>query len=282
MRLRPLATMFLAALLFAACGSGAASPAASTPLAASAPSTAAPAGVTAELQIYAAASLTAVLAQVKTAYELAHQGITLTVSTDSSTALETKIEQGAPADVLLSADTKNPQTLVDKGLASGGVVNFASNLLTVITPTANPAGITAPADLAKSGVKVIACADGVPIQKYTAQWLAKVSALPAYGADFGAKFTANVVSREDNVSAIVAKVALGEGDAGIVYVTDAKTSTQVATVAIPADENVPATYGAVVIKASKHQAAATAFMTWLTSPSGQQVLASFGFLAPSN
>jgi molybdate transport system substrate-binding protein len=278
-RHRRLAPLLLVALLVAACGGSSASPSAAASSApSSAPSAAASTAAATELQVYAAASLKSVLAKVKVAYEAANPGITLTVSTDSSTALETKIEQGAPADVFLSADTANPQKVVDKGLAAGCVVKFAENRLTVIVPTANPAGITTPPDLAKAGVKIIACAEGVPIQKYTATWLTKVAALPVYGADFPAKFTANVVSKEDNVGAIVTKVGLGEGDAGIVYVTDAKTSDKVTTVAIPSDENVPATYGGVVVKASKSVDAATAFLTWLTSPSGQQILSDAGFV----
>jgi molybdate transport system substrate-binding protein len=282
-RVRRLLPVLLVALLVAACsGNSAATPTPSASAAGSgAPSAAASGGAGTELQIYAAASLKSALAKVVMAYAAVDPTVKLTVSTDSSTALETKIEQGAPADVFLSADTKNPQALVDKGLASGTVVNFAGNLLTVIVPAANPAGITSPADLAKSGVKVIACADGVPIAKYTAQWIAKVAALPAYGADFGTKYTANVASKEDNVGAIVTKVGLGEGDAGIVYVTDAKTSDKVKTIAIPADQNVPATYGGVVVKASANGTAATKFLGWLAGADGQAVLASFGFLAPA-
>ena len=121
-----------------------AAPATAAP-APSAPATAAPASLT----IYGASSLSAVLAKVKTTYEAANPGTTLTISTDSSSALETQIEQGAPADVFLSADTTNPQKLVDKGLAAGGITKFAGNLLTVIVPTGNPAGIQTPADLAK-------------------------------------------------------------------------------------------------------------------------------------
>jgi molybdate transport system substrate-binding protein len=262
--------ILLAALLVAACSGG--------PGSASAGSVT---GASTELMVYAAASLKAVLAQIKTAYEAATPGITLTIATDSSTALETKIEQGAPADVLLSADTKNPQALVDKGFASGSVVDFAGNLLTVIVPSANPAGIGAPADLAKGGVKVIACSDGVPIQTYTAKWLAKVSGLPAYGADFAARYDANVVTREDNVGSIVAKVALGEGDAGVVYVTDAKASGKVRTIDIPTDQNVPATYGGVVVRSSAHADAAGAFLAWLTGAKGEAILGSFGFVSPS-
>ncbi len=273
---RRLLSVLLVALAVSAC-SGGSSPSVATAVASAASS---PARAV-ELQVYAAASLTSALDKVKTAYEAANPGITLTISTDSSTALETKIEQGAPADVLLSADTANPQKLVDKGLASGSMTLFAGNKLTVIVPTGNPAGIAAPQDLARAGVKVIACTDGVPIQKYTALWLDKVKALPAYGADFPARYAANVVSREDNVSGIVTKVGLGEGDAGVVYVSDAKTSDKVATIDIPDAENVSASYGGVVVKASPNQSAAAAFLGWLAGPDGQAILATFGFLAPS-
>jgi molybdate transport system substrate-binding protein len=238
------------------------------------PGTAAPLNLT----IYGASSLKAVLARAQTAYAAANPGTGLTISTDSSTALETKIEQGAPVDVFLSADTANPQKLVDKGLAAGSVTKFAGNLLTVIVPTANPAGIKTPADLAKSGVKVIAAGDTVPITKYANQLVANLAKQPGYPADFVAKYTANIVSKQDNVAAVVAQIELGEGDAGIVYVTDAKTSTKVATIAVPVAANVPATYSGVVVKASANPAAAQAFLAWFAGPDGQAILASFGFL----
>jgi molybdate transport system substrate-binding protein len=235
----------------------------------------------ADLTVYAAASLKAALATAKTTYETAHPEIALTISTDSSAALETKIEQGAPADIFLSADTGNPQQLVDKGLTVSGVTKFAGNLLTVIVPVANPAGIQTPKDLANSGVKIIAAGDAVPITKYANQLVANLAREPGYPADFVARYTANIATKEDNVSAVVAKVELGEGDAGIVYVTDARTSTRVGTVAVPATANVPATYGGVVVKDSSRLAAAQAFLAWLAGPDGQAVLAGFGFLPPS-
>jgi molybdate transport system substrate-binding protein len=273
----------LLVVALAACSASAATPSAAP--APTAPAATAPAGPTAtaggEIQVFAAASLKAALAGARTAYEAANPGTTLSISTDSSAALETKIEQGAPADVFLSADTKNPQKLVDGGFASGEVTKFAGNLLTVMVPTANPAGIKTPADLANAGVKVIAAADGVPIQKYTATLLDNLAKVPGYPADFAAKYTANVVSKEDNVGAIVAKVGLGEGDAGVVYVTDAKTSDKVTTVDIPADANVPATYGGVLVKGSTNRDAAGAFLAWLAGPDGQAVLSSFGFLPAS-
>lgn len=258
-------------LLVAGCGGPGTATAATT-----AATTSAPAGIT----IFAAASLKAVLAKVKTAYEAAHSGTTLTISTDSSSALETQIEQGAPADVFLSADTTNPQKLFDKGLAGGSLTKFAGNLLTVIVPTANPAGIQTPLDLAKSGVKLIAAGDAVPITKYATMLIANLAKETGYPTDFAAKYTANIVSKEDHVAAVVAKVELGEGDAGIVYVTDAKSSTKVSTIAVPEAANVPATYAGVVVKASKSPDAAAVFLTWFAGPDGQAILATFGFLPP--
>jgi molybdate transport system substrate-binding protein len=276
MRSRLAAALVALALVLAACSSGA-TPAPSAPTPSAAASAAAPASLT----IYAAASLKAVLAKAQTAYQAANPGTTLAISTDSSSALETKIKQGAPADVFLSADTTNPQKLVDTGLAAGTVTKFAGNLLTVIVPMANPAGIKTPADLARPGIKVIAAGDTVPITKYATQLVANLAKQPGYPADFVAQYTANIVTREDNVAAVVAKIELGEGDAGIVYVTDAKTSTKVMTIAVPDAANVPATYGGVVVKASPNVAAAQAFLAWLAGPDGQAILASFGFLPPS-
>ena len=129
-------------------------------------------------------------------------------------------------------------------------MNFATNILTVIVPIANPAKIETPADLAKPGVKIIAAGDAVPITKYANQLVANLAKQPGYPADYVAAYNANVVSKEDNVKAVVAKLELGEGDAGIVYVTDAKASTKVATVDVPDAANVVATYDGVVVKAS--------------------------------
>jgi len=236
---------------------------------------------TADLTIYGAASLKGALDQAKAAWEAAHPGSTLTISTDSSAALETQIEQGAPADLFLSADTTNPRKLVDKGLAAGAAVTFAANKLVVIVPTANPAGIATPADLARTGIKIVAAGDAVPITKYATQLVANLAEEAGYPTDFVAAFTANIASKEDNVKAVVAKIELGEGDAGIVYVTDATASTKVATVDLPDSANVPASYAGVVVKASADAAAARAFLAWFAGPAGQAILAGFGFLPPS-
>ena len=283
-RIRLATALAVVVLLLAACSSGAApAPGTTSPPAPPRPvaSVAGSGAASASLTIFGAASLKAVLDRAKAAYEAANPGTTLTVSTDSSATLETQIEQGAPADVFLSADTTNPKKLVDEGLASGSAVTFAGNILTIIVPKANPAGIRTPADLARSGVKVIAAGDAVPITRYATQLVANLAKEPGYPAGFAAAYAANIASKEDNVKAVVAKIELGEGDAGIVYITDAKASTKVTTIDVPASANVPATYAGVVVKASTHAASAAAFLAWFAGPDGGAILASFGFLPPS-
>ncbi len=266
------------AVLIAACTSAGASitPPAST----SAAQSVAPGAAPVDLTIFAAASLRNMLAEAETAYEAANPGTTLTVSTDSSAALETQIEQGAPADVFLSADTTNPQKLVDGGLASGEAIPFAGNKLTVIVPTDNPAGIRSPTDLAKPGLRIIAAGDEVPITKYATRLVENLAAEADDPEGFAAAYAANVASKEDNVSAIVSKIELGEGDAGIVYVTDAATSDEVTSIEVADAANVPATYAGVVVGESPNQDAAAAFLDWLAGLEGQAILSSFGFLPP--
>ena len=221
------------------------------------------------------------LDQAKTAYEAAHPGTTLTISTDSSSALEIQIEQGAPADVFLSADTTNPKKLEAAGLTTGAVVDFATNLLVIIVPNGNPAGITTPFDLARPGLKIIAAGDSVPITKYATELVRNLAAAPGAPAGFEAAYVANIVSKEENVKAVVAKIELGEGDAAIAYVTDEKASSKVDSVGITPDSaNVPATYAGVVVNTSRNQAAAAEFLAWFAGPDGQAILATFGFEPP--
>ena len=235
-----------------------------------------------ELTVYAAASLRDALEQVATAYVTAAPGISMVIATDSSAALRTQIEQGAPADVLLSADIANPQRLFDDGLVEGGITFFAGNTLVVIVPSDNPAAIRTPSDLARQGVRIVAAGDEVPITGYATQVVNALAELPDYAADFADAYEANVVSREDNVQAVLAKIELGEGDAAFVYQTDALASGSVRLVNIP-DEATPiqVLYAGVVIATSAHPEAARAFLHWLTGPDGRAILAEFGFLPPS-
>jgi molybdate transport system substrate-binding protein len=279
---RPAGLGLVVLALIAACGPTASPSPTESALPSSLPSagTSASPVLPAALTIFGAASLKGALDQLKAGYESGHPGTTLTISTDSSATLRTQIEQGAPADIFLSADVTNPKKLVDGGLADGAAVDFAGNLLTIVVPTDNPANIASPADFARSGVKIIAAGDDVPITKYAVQAVGLLAKLPGYPAGFAAGYAANVVSREDNVKAVIAKIELGEGDAGIVYVTDARASTKVKSIDIPPEGNVPATYAGVVINASKNLAAAHAFLDWMTGSEAQLILTQLGFIPP--
>jgi molybdate transport system substrate-binding protein len=265
-------------LLAAACTHPGRSTAPGSPAGSGAPASAAPMSHT--LTILAAASLKAALDEAKAAYEAANPGTTLVITTDSSAALEAQLEQGAYADVFLSADAANPQKLVDGGFAEGESKVFAGNRLTIVVPTDNPGGIESWADLVKGGLKVIAAGEAVPITKYATQLIDNLAAQPDAPAGFAAAYAANIVSREENVKALIAKIELGEGGAGIVYVTDAAASTKVETVDVPEAANVPATYAGVVLKASDDILRAEGFLDWFAGPDGQAILAPHGFLPP--
>jgi molybdate transport system substrate-binding protein len=151
----------------------------------------------------------------------------------------------------------------------------------VVVPTANRGHVTSPKDLSHTGLKIIAAGDDVPITKYANMVVANLAKEPDYPKFFASAYTSNIASKEDNVKAVVTKVALGEGDAAIVYVTDATAEPKVTAVAIPQDANVPATYAGVVVKASATAATAHEFLDWVAGPDGQAILASFGFLPPT-
>lgn len=230
-----------------------------------------------ELTIFGAASLRSALDAISVTYE-AEAGVRLTVSTDSSAALATQIEQGAPADVFLAADAANPRRLADAGLTDGEPMAFARNAVRIIVPSGDPGAVATPADLARPGVRIVAAGDAVPIARYAAELVEQLAAVDGYPADFAAAYARNVVSKEDNVAAVVARIELGEGDAAIVYATDALAAASAKTVELPAGVGVSARYAGVVVGASSRRAAARAFLGWLVGPRGQAVLARSGFL----
>src|SRR5204863_864352 len=231
------------ALLAAACAAALAS---STSLAA----TRSPAGT--RLTVYAAASLTGVLPQIGPAQRYSFGG---------SNSLATQIAQGAPADVFASANTSIPQQLYAQGLVEKPVV-FTRNALVLIVPRANPAGIHSVFDLRRSGVKLDVAAVGVPAGDYTR------TVLHNLGLD---DVLANVVSQETDVREVLAKVALGEADAGFVYATDARTvSGKVSVLRLPPSSQPRVLYAAAALKSSKHLAAAKAWVKMLRGRGAQQ------------
>ena len=270
MTVRPHRSEFAPALALAVALAGALALAGCAP---ASPSRAASPVITA----FVAASLRDAMAAVGPAYAEA-TGVQIETSADASTALRVLIEQGARTDVLLSADTKNPDTLLAAGLVIGSVVPFAQNSLAIIVPTSNPAGIRSALDIGRPGVKIVAAGEGVPITGYADRLVEQLGADTSDRGAFVAGYAANVVTREDNVKAVVAKIELGEGDAAIVYATDALAATGVLVIPIPDGLNVLATYAGVVPTTALHPGAGGAFLNWLAGPSGQAILARFGFI----
>ena len=234
--------------------------------------------VSADVTVFAAASLTDAFEDIAAAWSSADPGSDITLSTDASSALRAQIEEGAAVDVFASADERNAQALVDGCLAPGPITPFAHNELVVVVPKGNPAAIETPADLAKADVRVVAALPDVPITQYTTQVVANLAALDGYADGFAEAVTANTVSEEENVRAVLTKIELGEGDAALVYATDALSSDGVEVVPIPDEANVLATYAAVTVGASSQPAEAVAFLEFLIGPEAQAILAAHGFV----
>jgi molybdate transport system substrate-binding protein len=194
-----------------------------------------------------------------------------------SQQLVAQIEQGAPADVFASADDRWMSYASEHNLIDGSAQRFARNRLVVITPVANPGRVDKLEDLARSGVKVLIGIETVPAGRYARQVLAKLS----NGSDYGRRVLGNVVSQEENVKSIVAKIQLGEADAGFVYVTDVNSSLRgrVRVIPIPESANVIADYPIAFARSAPNREAAKAFVDYLLSTDGQALLARYGFLA---
>ena len=269
---KPLATLIaVAALALAACGSSASdgSPATTKPATSGSPTTARP--LEGDLTVAAAASLTEAFTQIGKDFEAAHPGTKVTFTFDSSGTLSQQIIDGAPVDVFASADEKNEQKVADAGLVKGDPTVFARNRLIIVTKPGNPTGIKTLADLADAGV-ISLCGTDVPCGTFAATALSTA----------GVTIPESSVTRGQNAKATLTAVSEGDAVAGIVYVTDAQAAgSSVASVEIPADQNVVATYPIAVLTGTKDDALATAFADYVASDAGQSVLADAGFLPPS-
>jgi molybdate transport system substrate-binding protein len=227
------------------------------------------------LRVFAAASLSEAFREAAAAFEATHPSVDVELNLAGSQVLRTQIEQGAPADVFASADLVHAEALRVPGLLRPYRV-FARNKLVVVVP-ASGATVKGLEDLARPGITLVVAGDGVPAGRYTGQVLGRLAAAGRYGADFESRVRANVVSRETNVRAVLAKVALGEADAGFVYLTDAAGSDQVRTIGIPDPENVIAEYPIGVLAKSAQPAAAQAFVHLVVGDVGQAILRKHGF-----
>ena len=231
------------------------------------------------LNVYAAASLTDAFTEIGKNFEAGNPGTTVSFNFAGSQALRTQIEEGAPADVFASANKTEMDTLVAGDLvAHNAPRQFLSNKLVVILPADNPARLEKLEDLARPGIKLVLAAEEVPVGKYARQALDTMNS--QFGGNFKDRVLANIVSNEDNVKQVVAKVQLGESDAGIVYTSDAVAAPDLKTVEIPPALNVIAQYPIAPLAKSENADLAKAFIAYILSADGQAVLQKWGFTAP--
>ncbi len=213
--------------------------------------------------VFAAASLTKVFPQIDPRAKYTFGG---------SGALEIQIEQGAPADVFAAASSKQPAALYGKGLVSKPV-EFATNTLVLIVPSNNPAHITSVSDITKPGVKLVICNAAVPCGDYARNAFENLGIM--------AQAMKNVVSQTTDVTQTVAQVALGQADAGFVYITDADAAKgKVNVVRLPSKAKPEAQDYIAVVKAAKDPSAAQAFVNTVLSAAGKAKLRAAGFGTP--
>ena len=262
--MRLLAAASSPVLLLGACGDDTAGSTAAAPAETAETTTAEPA-LEGSITVFAAASLTDAFEEVGTSFEAAHPGTTVELSFAASSALREQILSGAPADVFASADTSDMDQVVEGGAATDPAT-FAENRLQIVVPAGNPAGITGLADFADDDLLIGVCAEEVPCGRLGREALANAGVTPV------------VDTNEPDVRSLLTKVEAGELDAGIVYATDVLSAGDaVEGIDLPAEEDVSAAYPIAALTGSADRTLAAAFVAFVLSGEGQQILAAYGF-----
>lgn len=226
-------------------------------------------GRPAELTVLAAASLTETFTALADEFESSHPGVAVTLAFDSSATLAGQAVEGAPADVLATADASTMQDAVDGGAVADGPTTFATNVMTLVVPADNPAGITSFADLDGPGVDYVVCVETAPCGAVGAALLA------------ASEVTADPASLETDVKAVLGKVTSDEADAGLVYVTDATAAgDSVQSVAIPQADVEVLDYPIGVLEQAGDADLAQEFVDLVLSADGRAILQDAGFGAP--
>ena len=216
------------------------------------------------LTVFAAASLQPPFDNIARQLQQ-RENITTTFSYAGTQTLLAQLTQGAPADVFASADVAHMTAAEDAGLVAGSPRVFAHNRLEIAVEKGNPKGIHGLSDLSRAGLVVVLADPAVPAGKYARQALSK------------AGVTVHPASLEPQVTGVLSKIALGEADAGIVYVSDVATNSNVDGVPIPDDLNVVADYPIATLKNARDATAADDFTTFVLSADGQAILKAAGF-----
>ncbi len=233
------------------------------------------------LTVLAAASLTNAFEEIGGAFEAANPGVNVEFQFGASSDLAAQLAEGAPADIFASANNRQMTVARDAGRIEDKVYTFAKNRLVVIVPADNPAGIETLHDLSNDGVLLVIAAEGVPVRDYTNSMVDKLVNVPGYREDFKTAFYNNVVSEEDNVRQVSAKVALGEADAGLVYISDVtpEIAEDVKMIGVSDAYNTLATYPIAVTNDSPSKELAQAFIDYVVSDAGQDTLVAWNFIS---
>jgi molybdate transport system substrate-binding protein len=266
---KPLAALLVTGALGAGLAGCASGTTGATGSSAAATDTSATPALPGTITVFAAASLKASFTRLASDFEAKNPGTKVVLNFAGSSDLVTQITQGAPADVFASADTKNMTKLTDAKLIDGQPTNFATNVLEIAVPPSNPASISAFADLAKPGVKVVTCAPQVPCGAATDK------------VEKATGTTLKPVSEESSVTDVLGKVTSGEADAGLVYVTDVKNAgDKVKGIPFAESDKAVNTYPIAAVGTSKNNGLAAAFIATVNGSEGRKVLADAGFGAP--
>jgi molybdate transport system substrate-binding protein len=220
------------------------------------------------ITVHAASSLTEVFSAIGKRFEAKYPGTKVSFDFGASSALVRQVLDGAPGDVIATADEATMAKLVTQGLVATPTA-FARNRLAIVVAKGNPKGVKTPADLSNSSLTVIVAAPEVPVGRYAVEMFAK------------AGVTVSPKSLEESAKSVVTKVGLGEADAGVVFITDAKAAgNRLDAVDIPDAMNITATYPVALLKSAVGSKTANEFVAFVLSDSGRAVLAEFGFAAP--
>ena len=227
-----------------------------------------------DLTVSAAASLTDAFGAVKTAFAKEHPGVNVTMNFAASGALLSQMEKGAPVDVFASADQKTMDMAVEKKLIDVPTrVNFAQNSLVLTVPAGNPAKVKDLASLKAAAVKRVAVGnpETVPAGRYTKAALVKLGEWDPIASKF---------VMAESVRQVLDYLSRGEVDAGFVYGTDAKKGGDKVKVVAEIPLEKPVSYPIAVLTAAANKKDAAAFIAFVASPKGQEILAKYGFKKP--
>lgn len=235
-----------------------------------------------ELLVFAAASLTNAFTDLGDAFATAYPGTNVRFNFSNGQQLVQQIDQGAPCDIFAAASIKHMQdAFLTERVTEGTERIFARNRLVVIMPSDNPAQITTLQDLARPGLKIAFGDKATSVGQLSLTYLDKAEQDASLGAAYKEAVLANIVSYEETVRAVLTKVALGEVDAGIVFVSDISQddANRVQSIDIPDALNTVVDYPIAMINDTDKAELAQAFIDYVLSADGQAILATYGFIS---